>query len=79
MLGLEEVGYIHLTQAKLCILNQSSETSGLPLSLNTTNENLNDCEPEVEEAIHFINEQNQDQSLSEVYEFSLEQEQLFQQ
>ena len=61
--------------------HQSSETSGLPLSLNTTNEHLNDCEPEVEEAIHFTNEQSQDQSLSEVYEFSLEQEQeqLFQQ
>ena len=58
--------------------HQSSKTSGLPLSQNTTNEHLNDCEPEVEEAIHFTNEQNQDQSLSEVYEFSREQEQLFQ-
>ena len=51
--------------------HQSSETSAS--SLNTTNEHLNDCEPEVEEAIHFTNEQNQDQSLSEVYEFSPEQ------
>ena len=58
--------------------HQSSKISGLPLSQNTTNEHLNDCEPEVEEAIHFTNEQNQDQSLSEVYEFSREQEQLFQ-
>ena len=81
MLGLEEVGYIHLTQAQLCtplVITKSSETSGLPSTLNTTNEHLNDCEPEVEEAIHFTNEQNQDQSLSEVHKFSPEQEQLFQ-
>jgi len=54
--------------------NQSNETSGLPSSQNTTDEHLNDCEPEIEETIHFTHEHNQDQSLSEVYEFLPEQD-----
>ena len=76
MLGLEEVGYIHSTQAQLCtpvvIINQMRLQACYRHRTLLTNI-LMIANLKLKKTIHFTHEHNQDQSLSEVYEFLPEQ------